>query len=115
MAVKITIHEKCPKCGARNAKIIGEMIRSGHYCSDTPPGPPTSPWREHRLTDVVFVPGDFDATFLTQELREAWKTIEDFGQKRWLAERAAVEAVVQAMRTVYEGRLVPPPSKADRP
>lgn len=109
MALKRTVHEKCQSCGARNARVIGDVVKSGHVCPNTPPGPPTSPWRENRLSDVIFVPGEFSAEFLAQELHEAWATIEDLRAKRWRAERAASEAVQQAMRAVYDpGRPVPP-------
>lgn len=101
MAVKITIHEKCPKCGARNAKVIGDIVKSGHHCPAAPPGPFVPPWREHRLENVILEPGDFDVTFLAQELREAWVLIEAFKAKRWRAEIAVKTAVEAAMSKVY--------------
>jgi hypothetical protein len=102
MALKIRISEKCERCGARNARRIGDQIIERHgRCPNGPPGPPVPP-RTFKADAVVFVPCDFDPEFLRKELEEAWVMIDELRNKRWLAKRAVADAVTQAMRETYK-------------
>jgi hypothetical protein len=55
MAVKRTIHETCPKCGERNARLDGNRV-SWPLCKCAKAGPIQSPPRAVPLDSVIFVP-----------------------------------------------------------
>lgn len=58
MAIKPTIHEICPKCGQRNARIdeaAPAWFWVGHNCPEDPPGPHEPPMRLHE-EEIDFVP-----------------------------------------------------------
>lgn len=101
MALKISIFEKCRKCGDRNARKVGHRVINDHRCQHSPPGPPIPP-RTFAADLVIFIRGDFEPEFLRKELDEAWVMIDDLRNKRWLAERAVEDAVKQAMRQAYQ-------------
>lgn len=102
MALKLTVHEQCKKCGQREARKIGNrIIYLDHPCPHAPPGPRSGP-RNFAASDVVFVPGEFDAESLRRELSEAWEIIEDLRTKRWTAADRAAKAVKDAMASVYQ-------------
>ena len=53
MTVKRTIHERCERCGAVQAKVRGNWLYVGHNCPHAPPGPPDAP-RRFLLREVIF-------------------------------------------------------------
>ena len=55
MAIKRTIHEICPKCGERNARIDGVMV-VWPLCLCSKAGPVPAPPRAVPIADVIFVP-----------------------------------------------------------
>jgi hypothetical protein len=57
MAVRQTIHEICPECGQRNARLEpdGSVTVLAHKCPKAPPGPPNYP-RMLPASAVIFVP-----------------------------------------------------------
>jgi hypothetical protein len=59
MAVRQTIHEICPACGQRNARLNpdGSVTVLAHACPHRPPGPPNYP-RTLPADSVAFVPRD---------------------------------------------------------
>ena len=59
MALKITVHETCPRCGQKNARQDedGTVWLGYHNCPDAPPGPPSPP-RSFRPGQVIFVPAE---------------------------------------------------------
>jgi hypothetical protein len=58
MSVKRTVHERCPLCGAPNARrnADGSVALLGHACPKHPPGRPPNYPRTFREGDVIYVP-----------------------------------------------------------
>ncbi len=103
MAIKITIFERCERCGGRNAMKVGDTIVVNHQCPNAPPGP-SDPPKRFSANDVVFDPFEFNSALLQTELEAAWLLIGDLRDKRWKAERAVTEAVKNAMTQTYSSQ-----------
>lgn len=56
MALKQEVHERCPRCGAIQSRLLPDgSVALAHHCPKGPPGPPNPP-RKYRPGEVVFVP-----------------------------------------------------------
>lgn len=100
MAVKLTVHEKCPRCGQRAARKVGNFIKVWHECAEKIPGPQGPPRRFH-VDEVIFEPADFTPDQYRAELDAAWREVDDLWAKLHAAERAAGLAASNAVRGVY--------------
>jgi len=83
MALRLTVHERCERCGKRAAYLAGGVIKEWHDCPNGPPGPSVPPLT-HRVGDVDFVRGDFTADELRSELDDAHAEIEALRHERAL-------------------------------
>lgn len=70
MAVKVTVRERCDKCGQRDARLEGNrVIRSLHRCPKAPPGPSSVP-HPLPLSQVNFFPAEWTPEELLTEANE---------------------------------------------
>jgi hypothetical protein len=83
MALKATVHEKCPRCGMRSAVNEGtHILRLGHNdCPAKPPGPAEPPVR-FMPHQVNFVRGEWTAEQLQAELDTAFAEIAALKDER---------------------------------
>lgn len=55
MAIKLTIHEYCQRCGEKQATLKDNIVYLDHDCPNAPPGPKDGP-RTWFKSEVLFKP-----------------------------------------------------------
>lgn len=81
MALKATVHEKCDRCGQRDARVEGNYVVTGHKCLNPVPGPGDFP-RRMPLSSVNFVRGEWTTEELQAELDAAHQRIAELASER---------------------------------
>ena len=76
MAPKATVHERCEKCGQRDARLEGnQVIRSLHRCPKAPPGPQSAP-HPLPLSQVNFIPAEWTPEEMLVEANDKIERLE---------------------------------------
>ncbi len=95
MAPKVTIHERCSRCGQRDARLEGsQVIRSLHTCPDAPPGPSSAP-TPLRASAVNYIPAEWTPEELLAEANVKIARLEN--------RNADLAATIEAAKIILSG------------